>query len=314
MNRIYKISQFKCSWVTWALTLTALCCIQMSAFAVPKGKTPVPFLEVSIGRDKVTEGERLMYEVTLLTPVMDIAGIEIATPPDFKSLTFKQTSGDSGIGEVERGGVKYYTAIIDRYFVGFNNKGKYRIKGGEYRLGINHRIKVNDTFWGPTYRNELEVMNLSAPDVSVTVETLPEAGRPADYSGAVGSFSVTARAVQKEMRAGRDGVLIVSVAGNGDLNDAAIPDIRKAFPADLVLKSMTETRDYFVQDGKLGSEIEIECVFSPRKTGTFTIGGIEFKYYNSETHRYETAVSPDVEIEVSNPPDKNTRPTEKLDI
>lgn len=297
-----------------AALLMVVCLSPMSVLAAPKTKTPTPYLEVNIGRQKVTEGERQMYEVTLLTPVMDIAGIEIATPPDFKSLTFKQTSGDSGIGEEERDGVKYYTAVIDRYFVGFNNKGKYRIKGGEYRLGVNHRIKVNDTFWGPTYRNELEVINLTAPDVSVTVESLPELGKPADYSGAVGSFSVTARAVQKEMRVGRDGVLIVSVAGNGDLNDAAIPDIRKSFPPELVLKSMTENRDYFVQDGKLGSEIEIECVFSPHKTGTFTIGGIEFKYYNSETHRYETAVSPDVEIEVSNPPDKNARPAEKLEI
>ncbi len=61
--------------------------------------------------------------------------------------------------------------------------------------------------------------------------------------------------------------MTVNISGIGDLTDTPLPDIRSAFPPEIQFKSMTEDRSHYVKAGKLGSEIELECVIHPKKGG-----------------------------------------------
>jgi len=273
-----------------------------------KGKdASSPFLESRIEREKVVEGERLIYEVVLFTPDADLAGVETVVPPVFSPLPHKHSSPDSGLGKTTRNGKDYYTAVIDRYFVGFNEKGRFPVKGGMYRLGINHTVQVNDHFWGPSLRNRVEVIELRAPDVEVKVSALPEKGKPRFFSGAVGDFQINAVLPSGKIRAGEDAYMIVSVSGDGDLAESALPEIRKIFPDGLQFKSMTDSRSHYVKNGRLGSELEIEVVFLPKKSGSFTVDGLEFQFYNSRLGRYEKSVAPPLVIEVEESiPGKNS--------
>jgi aerotolerance-related protein batD len=264
-----------------------------------KGKEALsPFLESRVEREKVVEGERLIYEVVLYVPEANVAGVETVVAPGFSSLPHTQSSPDSGFGRASKDGKDYYTAVIDRYFVGFNEKGKFPVKGGRYRVGINHPVQVNDPFWGPSVRNRMEVVELRAPDVAVKVSALPDKGKPDSFTGAVGDFQINAALPSGNIRAGEDAYMVVSISGDGDLTDSALPEIRKTFPEGVQFKSMTDSRTHYVKNGRLGSELEIEVVFHPKKSGTFTIDGLEFTFYNSRLGKYETAVAPPLVIEV----------------
>lgn len=273
-----------------------------SLFPIPslgKGReASSPFLESRVEREKVVEGERLIYEVVLYVPEANVAGVETVVAPGFSPLPYKKSSPDSGFGRTRKDGKDYYTAVIDRYFVGFNEKGKFPVKGGCYRVGINHPVQVNDPFWGPSVRNRMEVVELQAPDVAVRVSALPEKGKPDSFTGAVGDFQISAALPSGNIRAGEDAYMIVNISGDGDLTDIALPEIRKTFPEGLQFKSMTDSRTHYVKNGRLGSEVEIEVVFFPKKSGTFTLDGLEFTFYNSTLGKYETAVAPPLVIEV----------------
>lgn len=281
------------------LLLSALWASLYPPLSPGKGKdAPSPFLESRIEREKVVEGERLIYEVVLYVPEANVAGVEPVALPGFSRLPHTQTSPDSGFDRTGKDGIDYYTAVIDRYFVGFNEKGKFPVKGGLYRVGFNHPVQVNDPFWGPSVRNRLEVLELQAPDVTVKVSALPEKGKPDSFTGAVGDFQINAEIPSGNLRAGEDAYMVVCISGDGDLADSGLPDIRKSFPEGLQFKSMTDSRSHYVKNGRLGSEVEIEVVFLPKKSGSFTLDGLKFTFYNSRLGKYETAVAPPIVIEV----------------
>lgn len=58
---------------------------------------------------------------------------------------------------------------------------------------------------------------------ALTILPPPEEGRPLDFSGAIGSFTLTARASRTELAVGESLTLELEVAGSGDLSDALAP-------------------------------------------------------------------------------------------
>lgn len=58
---------------------------------------------------------------------------------------------------------------------------------------------------------------------ALTILPPPEEGRPIDFSGAIGSFTLSARASRTELTVGESLTLELEVAGSGDLSDALAP-------------------------------------------------------------------------------------------
>lgn len=58
---------------------------------------------------------------------------------------------------------------------------------------------------------------------ALTILPPPEEGRPIDFSGAIGSFTLVARASRAELAVGESLTLELEVAGSGDLTDALAP-------------------------------------------------------------------------------------------
>lgn len=271
-------------------------------FAFPcsgKGKGDgVPYLETRVDRDHTVEGERLIYEVILMSPDPSVAGAEVMSNPEFPGLDIGRSAADNHLEEVNIDGKLYYRAVIDRFFIGTNNKGKYTIRGGDYRIGINRQITVDDPYWGPSVANRVEMFALSAPDLKIKVDALPGNNRPENFSGAVGKFEVEMSLTDIPLT-GEDIRMFVTIVGIGDLSEARLPDIPKSFPDGVHFKSMTDSRSHFIKNGSIGSEIEIECLFTADKSGKYTISPIEFSYFDSDKGKYVTAKSEPLEFEVT---------------
>lgn len=197
----------------YSIIMILLSVVSVSSRMHAAQKNPVPFLKARTDMSKAVVGERLMYEVVLYTPDSSVAGVELVVAPQFSGLPHTPSSADSALDTITVDGMKYFSAVIDRYFVGVNNKGKYVIKGGAYRIGFNRRMEVNDPFWGPSVVSRVETVDLKASDVAVKVGELPLKGRPSDFSGAVGEFSISAYIPEGDIRVGEDAELIVTVSG-----------------------------------------------------------------------------------------------------
>lgn len=288
--------------------------IAFSAYGKKRGDSQQPYLETRINRDKAVEGEVLIYEVILHTKDPNIAGIQLSRNPFFDNLPVSRSAADSRLDVSHPDDERCYTAVIDRFFIDAAHVGKHKIKGGAYDVGYNRQVTEQDPFWGAYMADRVEVISLEAPDISVNISELPSKGKPDEYSGAVGDFSVEVEVPSGELRQGDGAFVIITIYGSGDLSEVALPDVRSIFPPELQFHSMTESRNHYIKEGSIGSEIEIECTFTPLEEGEFEIGKCGFSYFNPVSRRYEHAYSRPVTVRVSSSKAAEDTPPQYMDI
>lgn len=67
-----------------------------------------------------------------------------------------------------------------------------------------------------------------AEPLALTIQPLPEAGRPADFGGAVGRFTVRAEAAVRDVTVGESVPLVLSIEGEGNLAELAPPRLDRS--------------------------------------------------------------------------------------
>jgi hypothetical protein len=112
------------------------------------------------------------------------------------------------------------------------------------------------------------------------IQAVPEAGKPANFSGAVGKFNVSAKLSSLSVQVGDILTLTLSVEGEGDLRPATAPVPRKMDGFKIYpLKEMTREM----------SILRTEQIIIPQSTNASEVGEVLFSYFNPETHTFETA-------------------------
>ncbi len=139
-----------------------------------------------------------------------------------------------------------------------------------------------------TMYDDFKDVNYQAKSLPITIHVvpLPEAGKPADFSGAVGSFTVYTDADKKELKANETLNYTVDISGTGNLNLINAPKITP--PVDFE-KYNPKTTDLITVDsnGVSGSR-QFSYLLIPRHQGNFSLNPVSFTYFNPATKRYIT--------------------------
>lgn len=130
-----------------------------------------------------------------------------------------------------------------------------------------------DNFFGSYTKKPLRLMTQK---LAFEVLSLPEKGRPADFNGAVGNFTMKVEAQPKEVEAGEPITLTITISGDGDLDRVTPP----AFPATPDWKSYQPTSR--IEQG----EKIIEQAIVPKSDAITAIPAISFSYFSPETKDY----------------------------
>ena len=126
--------------------------------------------------------------------------------------------------------------------------------------------------------------DIIAPSVKIQVDPLPQ--RPANFSGGVGKFNITASIDKKEVKAGEPITIRVVVGGIGNLKLLKQPVI--TFPKDFDkydAKVTDKTR--LTANGVEGNMI-YDFLAVTRNQGNYTIPSVEFTYYDTSANKYKT--------------------------
>lgn len=113
---------------------------------------------------------------------------------------------------------------------------------------------------------------------TLTVRPLPETGRPAAFSGAVGSFRLNGHLPQTRVHPGDILTLTLDLSGQGWLGKAALPSIPasplfKIYPPKEVLRE--------------NARLKTQQVFIPQNTNAADIAALPFCFFNPVSGRYE---------------------------
>ena len=141
---------------------------------------------------------------------------------------------------------------------------------------------------------------VSAPSRIVTVKPLPEAGKPADFSGAVGNFSFKVTPSKTTLKNGESLELKVAVSGKGNLKlfDLPKPVVPNSFEMyDPVHSENVQTP----LSGMTGSIIDSYTII-PQFKGKYPIKPMSFSYFDLGTNSYKRIASPEIMVDVMDGP------------
>lgn len=145
---------------------------------------------------------------------------------------------------------------------------------------------------------------LSTESRKVRVLPLPDEGRPADFSGAIGKFTVEASATPTKITAGDPVTLTVKVAGTGNFDRLSIPEMTtdqdwKTYPA----STKFEPTDALGTTGRKVSEQAIV----PQSPKITAVPARPFSYFDPERKRYVEITTQPIALTIAPAPQTKQR-------
>lgn len=250
------------------------------------------FLRLLLSRNSVVVGEGITATLKLYTRVQ-VAGFEDARFPSFGGFWSQQLQAPTSI-QFERenvGGQIYDAALLRSWTLIPQKSGDITIDPAELVCLVNVRRQstggsIFDSFFDSGYSTIRK--RVHTPQFKVHVSALP-AGAPASFGGGVGRFSLKASLSRDSLKTHDAASLRVTVTGTGNL--ALLEAPRVSFPPDF------EVYDVKTTDIRGGRTFEYP--FIPRSHGSFTIGPVEYSYYDIAQGRYVTLRSQEMPLEVA---------------
>lgn len=135
---------------------------------------------------------------------------------------------------------------------------------------------------------------IKAPSVSIQVSPLP--ARPADFSGGVGQFSITASLDKQTVNAGDPVNLRIQVSGTGNMKLLRQPQLDLPKDFDKYDAKITDKTRLSV-NGVTGSMI-YDILIVPRNMGRYVIPALKFVYFDTKSNTYQTLTTKEIPLTV----------------
>lgn len=245
------------------------------------------FMRLSVNRTNVVVGEPIIATLKLYTR-SNVAGFEDAKFPAFNGFWAQEIESPQNISfQRESVGERIYSsAVLRKWMLIPQKSGSVTIEPAELVTLLQQRVTTGNSIFDGFFDDYQTVRKrLVSASHTIKVDALP-AGAPASFSGAVGSFKISARLSSDSLKVHDAASLIVTVSGKGNVALVGAPKVN--FPPDSEIYD-TKTTDRIDQGsgGTSGSK-SFEYPFIPRSHGDFEIPAIDFTYYDVTSRRYVT--------------------------
>jgi hypothetical protein len=248
------------------------------------------FARLEVNKDRIYVHEPLSLTISIYSREVNIGReVTLINMPEsgiqsqpFQELRTTREVVDNNVFDVRRYQTKIrpLTAGTLRFAPGL------RVQLLVPRAQQSRRGMFNDPFFGGLFTNmEAHPLDLNLPPVDVVVQSLPEANRPADFSGGVGRFNLQTRIEPDTVQPGDPITLTILLEGEGNMDAVAPPsiedsDLFRVYPPRLTTKELDQSQSR-------GRKV-YEQVIIPRTATSDTIPALRFHYFDPQTEAYQT--------------------------
>lgn len=255
------------------------------------------YIKVSANKRRVYEQEPVLltykvYTLVALTQLdgkmPDLQGFHTQEVPLPQQKSFKLENIN---------GRNYKTVTWSQYVMFPQITGKLKIPSLTFNGIVVQQNRVVDPFEaffnGGSGYTEVK-KQIVAPGLEIQVDPLPE--RPADFSGGVGKFSITAQLDKTETKANDPISLRIIVSGKGNLKLIKEPQVN--FPKDFDKYDAKVTDKTKLTTQGLEGSMVYDMLAVPRHPGKYEIPPVEFTYFDLASKKYKTVKSKAFELTV----------------
>ncbi|MFV8465925.1 BatD family protein [Flavobacterium sp. LB1P62] len=141
---------------------------------------------------------------------------------------------------------------------------------------------------------------VSAGTKTIAVKSLPEAGKPEDFSGAVGNFSFKVTPTKTDLKNGESLDLVVSVTGKGNMKLFSLP--KPVVPNALEMYDAVHSEQVNTPLSGMSGKISDSYTIIPQYKGNYPIKPLQFSYFDLGSGTYKTISSKEIMINVLDGP------------
>lgn len=267
---------------------------QQQQEAPPKGDGIHLVAEISKTSPYVNEPVTVVYKLYVSHTTSVTGWRETASPQynDFwsQSIDVKKLVVEEGKYQGEN-----YRYVVLRKTVLYPQKsGRLEIEPLSLNIDLEAPTGRRDWFGRPEYAPSNKVV--SAGKKFINVKALPEAGKPADFTGAVGDLSFKVTPSKTTLKSGESLKLTVSVSGKGNLKLFTLP--KPVVPAALEMYDPEHKEDVTTPLSGMEGAISDTYTIVPGNKGKYPIKGMSFSYFNPATGKYKTISSDEIMLNV----------------
>jgi len=250
----------------------------------------------------------LTYKIYTKVPVSNLMVKKLSSFQGFwsKSLLgenkqYKQTT------EIING-EEYIVAEINKFAIFPQKTGKLVIEPTEIECTVQLKVQSNrrrghdpfeDFFNDPFFNRNVKNINtiIKSNPITINVLSLPQKGKPKNFSGAVGDFRLSSRIDRTTLTANDALTLTLTLSGKGNLELIELPDVK--FPSDFESFDPKIISNIKTNASGISGKKKFEYLAIPRNGGDFEIAPITLSYFNPITKSYRSISSEEYEIHVS---------------
>ena len=247
------------------------------------------FITATASKTNVFEQEAFVLTYKIYTRESNLQ-LNNAKLPDFKgfhSQEIEMTTNARWTPEHYRGR-NYYTTVYRQFVLFPQQSGKLYIDPAQFQMTIGKPVQSDDPFdaFFNGGSNVIEIKkSIATPKIAINVSPLP-AGKPADFSGGVGEFTISSSINSKELKTNDAITIKLVISGTGNLKLISNPEIK--FPEDFeVYDPKVDNQVRLTREGLTGNRV-IEYLAIPRHAGTYKIPGVSFSYFDIRSKSYKT--------------------------
>lgn len=272
---------------------------QPSGLQAADGGTDIS-LRLQVSTREVYVGQPVAATLKLYTRV-NLSGINELKYPDFKGF-LREDQETPELRSLENeviDGVQYGTGVLQRFLLYPQISGEIRIEPVQMTAMVQQRTSMRDPFFDDPFFDSFfsgvstVPRSVSSQPVTIRVKPLPEP-RPADFHGAVGSFTLTSDMSKSEVEVNDAVDLIISIKGSGNLNLAGEPVIN--FPQGIEKYDPEVT---VRSSGTASGSKTFKYLLIPRNSGTFEIPPVSYTVFDPQQQKYVTLRSEGYSITVT---------------
>ncbi len=260
-------------------------------------------MKILLNDREVYAGEPVTGTLKLYTRI-NLSGIQELKFPDFKGF-LKEDIETPPLRSLENeviDGVQYGTGVIQRFVLYPQVSGDLRIEPAEMTVLVQERTGAKDPFFDDPFFDSFFSSVSTVPrkvttqPLTIRVKPLPEP-RPADFHGAVGSFTIESSISGTDARLNDAVTMTVTLKGTGNLSLAGEPVI--SFPQGI---EKYDPKVTVKSTGTASGSKVFEYLLIPRNTGTFEIPPVSYSVFDPGQQKYVTLRAEGFTINVTGTP------------
>jgi len=272
------------------------------------GKNDI-FIKAAVDRSRPFLGEQVIitYKIYTMVPISQINISKISSFPGFWSKSLLNDNDPLKQSNEVINGKEYVVADLRKIALFAQRSGEIQIEPME--LACVAQLKVensrtrdpffdsffNDPFFNRNFQN-VELKIESNP-LTIDVRPLPAEGKSLDFSGAVGSFTISSEIDRTELKANEPLTLKVTITGKGNLE--LIEALPLSFPPDFETYDPKITSNLSKNSSGISGNRTFEYLIIPRNPGEFQIKPVGFSFFDPARQLYSTLTTPLYSIKVN---------------